>query len=159
MATINTSYLKDRDFSSQKYFEHISLLKNQESFSKIFHARFLKQVDVRQPYKIFSDTIQTMSNKDHVNQALFFDTVQLLPGNNLVKPDRMGMAKSLEARSPFMDYRLHELMMTIPGAYKLKNGETKYILKKLATRYFDVDHIYRKKQMFTVPVGEWFKLN
>lgn len=49
----------------------------------------------------------------------------LLPGNNLVKPDRMGMAVSLEARTPFLDYRMIDLAFRMPGNLKLKNGETK----------------------------------
>jgi asparagine synthase (glutamine-hydrolysing) len=69
----------------------------------------------------------------------------------------MAMANSLETRSPFLDYRFYEMMMKIPGHKKLQNGDTKYILKKLALKHFNYDHVYRKKQMFTVPIGEWFK--
>ena len=101
--------------------------------------------------------MQKVSEKDDINKALYFDVVQLLPGNNLVKPDKMAMANGLETRSPFLDYRLYELMFKIPGIFKLRDNETKYILKKLSLKYFDYDHVYRKKQMFTVPVGEWFK--
>ncbi|MGY0398953.1 MAG: asparagine synthase-related protein, partial [Ostreibacterium sp.] len=98
-----------------------------------------------------------VSKKDKINQILFFDTRQLLPGNNLVKPDKMCMANSLEARSPMLDYRLFEFMQSLPGAYKLQQGETKYILKKFALKYLPESIVYRKKQMFTVPIGEWFK--
>ena len=81
----------------------------------------------------------------------------LLPGNNLVKPDRMGMAVSLEARTPFLDYRMMELAFRMPGNLKLRNGETKYLFKKAVTPMIGESLAYRKKQMFTVPVGEWFK--
>jgi asparagine synthase (glutamine-hydrolysing) len=81
----------------------------------------------------------------------------LLSGNNLVKPDRMGMAVSLEARTPFLDYRMMEFAFTMPGHLKLRDGVTKYLFKKAATPLIGEDLAYRKKQMFTVPVGEWFR--
>jgi asparagine synthase (glutamine-hydrolysing) len=83
----------------------------------------------------------------------------LLSGNNLVKPDRMGMAVSLEARTPFLDYRMMELAFKMPGSLKLKNGETKYIMKKAVSPLIGSDLAYRKKQMFTVPIGDWLRSN
>ena len=115
------------------------------------------QIDLEGPHQFFRDTINRVSEKDSINRALYFDTVQLLPGNNLVKPDKMGMAHSLETRSPFLDYRLFELSFKLKGSLKLQENQTKYIQKKLAEKYLPDDIIYRKKQMFTVPVGEWFK--
>ena len=67
--------------------------------------------------------------------------MQLLPGNNLVKPDKMAMAHSLETRSPFLDYRLFELAFQLPGNLKLQKNETKYIQKKLAKKYLPDDII------------------
>lgn len=94
---------------------------------------------------------------DRINQALYCDMMHLLPGNNLVKPDRMSMAVGLETRAPFLDYRMMELAFRMPGSLKLAGQETKYLYKK-AVRELIGDHLaYRRKQMFTVPVGEWFK--
>ena len=92
-----------------------------------------------------------------VNQALYIDTMLLLPGNNLVKPDRMGMAVSIENRAPFLDHRMVELAFSMPGELKLQQGETKYIYKKAVAELIGSDLTYRKKQMFTVPISEWLK--
>ena len=94
---------------------------------------------------------------DPISQALALDTKLLLPGNNLVKPDKMAMAVSLEPRAPYLDYRMVNLAFRIPGALKLRNGMTKSILKKACEKILPQSIIYRKKQMFTVPIGEWFK--
>ncbi|WP_299470166.1 asparagine synthase (glutamine-hydrolyzing) [uncultured Gimesia sp.] len=94
---------------------------------------------------------------DPISQALALDTRLLLPGNNLVKPDKMAMAVSLEPRAPYLDYRMVDLAFRIPGALKLRNGVTKSILKKACEKILPANIIYRKKQMFTVPIGEWFK--
>ena len=94
---------------------------------------------------------------DRINQALYIDSMLLLPGNNLVKPDRMGMAASIENRAPFLDFRMLSLAFSMPGKLKLNNGITKYLYKKAVTPLIGKNLSYRKKQMFTVPIGEWFK--
>ena len=69
----------------------------------------------------------------------------------------MGMALSLEARTPFLDYRVMELAFKMPGSLKIKNNQTKYIYKKAVRNLIGDKLTFRKKQMFTVPVGDWFK--
>lgn len=96
---------------------------------------------------------------DRVNQALYLDMQLLLSGNNLVKPDRMGMAVSIEARTPFLDWRMMEFAFRSRGATKLDpaTGDKKHWYKKAAAPLIGEDLAYRKKQMFTVPIGEWFR--
>ena len=79
---------------------------------------------------ILAPLFEESAGMDRINQALYIDARFLLPGNNLVKPDRMGMAVSIEARTPFLDYRMMELAFRMPGSLKLAHGETKYIYKK-----------------------------
>ena len=94
---------------------------------------------------------------DRVNQALYLDMQLLLPGNNLVKPDRMGMAVSIEARTPFLDWRMMEFAFRSRGNTKLRADDKKHWYKRAAAPLMGGDLAYRKKQMFTVPVGEWFR--
>ncbi|TWO68949.1 asparagine synthase (glutamine-hydrolyzing) [Caenimonas sedimenti] len=94
---------------------------------------------------------------DRINQALYLDMQLLLSGNNLVKPDRMGMAVSIEARTPFLDYRMMEFAFRSRGATKLQAGDKKHWFKRAVTPLIGEELALRKKQMFTVPVGEWFK--
>ena len=95
---------------------------------------------------------------DRINQALYLDMQLLLSGNNLVKPDRMGMAVGIEARTPFLDWRMMEFAFRSRGATKLSaSGDKKHWFKRAAALLIGEDLAYRKKQMFTVPVGVWFK--
>ena len=148
--------LLNNNVTSDEYFKSISLFSIND-ISKLYTESVKSKIDLKQPRCFFNDTINQVSEMDSINKALYFDSAQLLPGNNLVKPDKMGMAHSLETRSPFLDYRLFELTFKLPGNLKLQKNQTKYIQKKLAERYLPNDIIYREKQMFTVPVGEWFK--
>ncbi len=93
-----------------------------------------------------------------INQALHLDMQLLLSGNNLVKPDRMGMAVSIEARTPFLDWRMMEFAFRSRGATKLSaQGDKKHWFKRAAVPLIGEDLAYRQKQMFTVPIGDWFK--
>jgi asparagine synthase (glutamine-hydrolysing) len=143
----------------QDYFSSISLFdENKFDFKQLYTSNFYKQIEVGSSYRFFQTALKFFSNKDAINQAILFDVKHLLPGNNLVKPDRMAMANSLEVRSPLLDYRIYELMFSVSGDLKVSNElGTKHLLKKLAVNYLPENLVYRKKQMFTVPVGEWFK--
>lgn len=149
--------LMTNNINDVEYFNSISLFKIDSNFKELYDNNFYNEINIRQPLELFLETIKQVDLKDDVNKALFFDVAQLLPGNNLVKPDKMAMANGLETRSPFLDFRFYELMFKVPGDFKLRNNDTKYILKKLALKHFKQEHVYRKKQMFTVPIGEWFK--
>lgn len=109
------------------------------------------------PWRALSRQIRHADHQDPINRVLFAETTTLLPGNNLVKPDRMAMANSLEVRSPFLDYRMAEFAFLMPGDLKLADGETKAILKGAVRDLLGDALTWRKKQMFTVPVGDWFR--
>lgn len=94
---------------------------------------------------------------DTLNESLYLDCMIQLPDWYLVKADRATMAASLEMRSPLLDKNLAEYAFGLPGSMKVRDGETKYLLKKLAARYLPPDVVYRKKQGFAVPLGRWIE--
>lgn len=150
-----TAKLREDEFR-RSYFNNICLFKDAEK-NDLYNPETVQATKDFNSYALVEDLFDETSSWDRINQALYIDMQLLLPGNNLVKPDRMGMAVSLEARTPFLDYRMMELAFKIPGNLKLKDGETKYIFKKAVAPLIGKDLAYRKKQMFTVPVGDWFK--
>lgn len=102
--------------------------------------------------------LEEAAHFDRVNQALYLDMQLLLPGNNLVKPDRMGMAASVEARTPFLDWRIMEFAFRARGSTKLAaDGDKKHWYKRAVVPLIGHELAHRPKQMFTVPVGEWFR--
>lgn len=94
---------------------------------------------------------------DHLSSILYTDIKTYLPGDILVKVDRMSMANSLETRAPLLDYRVVEYAAQIPAALKLHGKEKKYILKKAFERMLPEDVLYRKKMGFSVPLSEWLR--
>lgn len=93
----------------------------------------------------------------YFDRMTHFDFKTLLPALLQVE-DRMSMAHGLEARVPFLDYRLIEFAATIPSNFKLKNGDMKYILKKTMMPYLPKSIQERKDKMgFPIPLNTWLK--
>ncbi|MBS0548333.1 MAG: asparagine synthase (glutamine-hydrolyzing) [Proteobacteria bacterium] len=93
-----------------------------------------------------------------VDRYLALDTATYLPGDLLLKVDRMSMADALEVRSPLLDYRVHEFAARLPGRMKLRGKTTKWALKELAGRRgLPRDLVHRRKQGFGVPLATWFR--
>lgn len=140
----------------RRYFDSISLF-DAASKHSLYGSSMREGTGQQDSFDVAKPWFDAVPHQDRINQAMFLDMQLLLSGNNLVKPDRMGMAVSLEARTPFLDYRMMEFAFRMPGELKLKNGETKYLYKKAVADLIGEELAYRKKQMFTVPVGEWFR--
>ncbi len=96
-------------------------------------------------------------NRKGVDAIFYMDIENQLTYDFLVKVDMATMAHSLEARSPFLDYRLMEYGYSLPAAIKFHDFQRKAILKKIAGSYFSKSFIYRKKQGFSIPVYKWLR--
>jgi asparagine synthase (glutamine-hydrolysing) len=97
------------------------------------------------------------STADPVSQALYFEAAMNLPGDMLVKVDRMSMAASLEVRCPLLDHALGELASSIPNSWKIRDGRGKYILVRALGDTLPAELLSRKKMGFGVPLALWFK--
>ncbi|WP_292654764.1 asparagine synthase (glutamine-hydrolyzing) [Nitratifractor sp.] len=96
--------------------------------------------------------------KIHPMQGMMlWDFYNYLPHDILVKVDRATMANSIEGREPLLDHGIIEYAASIPFEYKYRNGESKYILKKVLERYLPKELVYRKKMGFGIPMFEWFR--
>lgn len=72
--------------------------------------------------------------------------------------DRNSMAFSLEARLPYLDYRLIEYVLGLSSSLKIKNGETKYLQKKALEKYTTKMILSRTDKIgFGTPGEDWMK--
>jgi asparagine synthase (glutamine-hydrolysing) len=92
-----------------------------------------------------------------LNAVLRADVQEWLPDDLLMKVDKMTMMASLEARVPFLDYRIVEMVSGFPSAWKYRNGRSKVLLKSVAERVLSPVIIYRPKHGFMPPVREWLR--
>ncbi len=94
---------------------------------------------------------------DSIDKMLYADFMTRLAEHTLMLTDRMNMAFSLEARSPFLDHELVEYLARFPSNLKIKNRQLKYILRKFAEKKLPDDITSRQKQGFMFPVAYWFR--
>jgi asparagine synthase (glutamine-hydrolysing) len=92
---------------------------------------------------------------DAVNRLLYVDAHTYLPDDILALTDRMSMAVSLEARTPFLDYRLVEYCAGLPGALKLTRSAWKVVLKRAMEPLLPGTILTREKMGFGAPVASW----
>ena len=92
---------------------------------------------------------------DPLNRVLWLDFVTYLPDDLLVKVDRATMLASVEARAPFLDRELMELVLPAPSALKVRGFRTKAILKEAARGLVPGAVIGRRKRGLSVPVARW----
>ncbi|MCI0402238.1 MAG: asparagine synthase (glutamine-hydrolyzing), partial [Acidobacteria bacterium] len=102
-------------------------------------------------------SFQESGSTDRVNQMLFADSLQYLPGDLLPLTDRMSMAHSLEVRVPFLDHELVELAASIPPKYKIQGVSKKHLLRRVASRLLPKEIVQREKRGFSVPLAFWFR--
>jgi asparagine synthase (glutamine-hydrolysing) len=94
-------------------------------------------------------------DRDWLNRCLYVDLNSYLCDNCLAKVDRMSMAVSLESRVPLLDKEMVELAFRMPGALKLRGGETKALLRRVAARHVPPECVYRPKEGFSIPIKRW----
>lgn len=125
----------------------------------LFSEEFLAWADeCVSPFKLFQSYFDNAPARDPLSRLQYLDAKTYLPADILTKVDRMSMAASLEVRVPFLDHLLVEWVTQLSPRWKLRFGQRKYILKKLAERLgVPPQVLYRRKQGFAVPLVHWLR--
>lgn len=97
------------------------------------------------------------ANPDSLNDIMRTDLEKYVPGNMLVKSDRMAMANSLEVRTPFLDQDFAEFCVQLPENLKLDSDNDKIILRESMRNYWTETIRNRHKQGFGSSVENWFE--
>jgi asparagine synthase (glutamine-hydrolysing) len=92
-----------------------------------------------------------------LNATLRADTLEWLPDDLLMKVDKMSMLASLEARVPFLDYRIVERVSGYPAQWKYRNGRSKVLLKAVAETVLPREIVHRPKHGFRPPIDRWLQ--
>ncbi len=95
-------------------------------------------------------------NNDPYAWMFYLDLLQYLVCL-LDRQDKMSMAAGIEARVPFLDYRVVQLALRVSAAKKVSLRENKILVKRVAERYLPKEIVYRKKSGFGVPLDRWFR--
>jgi asparagine synthase (glutamine-hydrolysing) len=136
----------------------------------LFH--FLRSVGKDYPSLVNADVLRSTANSESwfaqfatgfamdltaSESAMRLDAGITLPDLFLQKVDVATMAFSLEARCPMTDYRLVEWAMRLPMQFKVRNGVSKYLLKKVLSKYLPAGCVHHPKMGFGVPLARWLR--
>lgn len=111
----------------------------------------------REPETLLTGAASFLSGLSEVERMMALDMLSYLPDDILVKVDRAAMGVSLETRVPMLDHRVVEFAWSLPLAYKLRHGVTKWPLRQVLYRHVPRALIDRPKMGFGVPIDSWLR--
>jgi hypothetical protein len=94
---------------------------------------------------------------DDVSTMQYIDINTWLPGDVLVKADRMSMAHGLELRVPFLDREVMGVASRLARADKTAATMTKFALREAIGTLLPHETVDQAKRGFTVPIGHWLQ--
>ena len=150
----NYLHTLSRDSALQRYFEHNYA--NYFMRKELLEPRWMLPADGAYLTRTFAEYLLPR-DADILSQVLYFETMVNLPGDMLVKVDRMSMAVSLEVRCPLLDHRLAELAARIPHEWKIRNGRGKHIFIEAMRDRLPSALLNRAKMGFAIPLADWFR--
>jgi asparagine synthase (glutamine-hydrolysing) len=140
----------------EAYFHEISVLRA-PARAALYSPRLRSELAGYDAFEVFARHAANAGTDDPLSLAQYLDIKTYLVGDINTKVDRASMAHSLEVREPLMDHLLLEWLATLPGALKIRDGESKFLLKKAMEPKLPRDVLYRPKMGFAVPLARWFR--
>jgi asparagine synthase (glutamine-hydrolysing) len=120
--------------------------------------RNIDEAEIAQtPFDITGVYYSETAHLDDITRMQYIDLHTWLPGDILMKADKMTMANSVELRVPFLDKEVFEFAATIPTKYRIKGGTTKYVLRKAVADILPPSVVTRPKLGFPIPTREWIR--
>jgi asparagine synthase (glutamine-hydrolysing) len=121
---------------------------------RLLAPRFFKQFDGYDDYWHFRRYWR--DDLDEFSRMQYLDLKTYMLDDVLTKIDRASMALSIEARVPFLDHELVELVFSLPQATRNKNDEQKRLLKLAVEDALPAPILSRDKKGFSMPLNAWF---
>jgi len=131
---------------------------NQKEREDLYHENLRNELGKIEPFHTIpplENLYRRLDRFDDISGELYLDLKSYLVDDILVKVDRMSMATSLETRVPLIDHKVVEFAFRLPGPFKLRGLNTKWIFKKTMERLLPHQNIYRSKEGFSIPIKHW----
>lgn len=127
------------------------LVFNDEEKQSLYDKEVYKLVQKYSTLEHLKRYCSNFTAEEPFNKMLEMEFRSFYPDHTFMSFNKLTKAHSLEAFSPYSTEAFMQFAAKIPSELKIKGGETKYILKQLATRYLPKEIVYRKKEGFVTP--------
>ncbi|WP_435011903.1 asparagine synthase (glutamine-hydrolyzing) (plasmid) [Tundrisphaera lichenicola] len=124
---------------------------------RLIAAEFRSVLNGYDPGRPVREGFATAPESDALGGMIAADVAVLLPDDYLVKVDRASMAHGLEVRPPLVDHEMMELAARVPSRWKVRDGQTKWILKRVARGLVPEAILDRPKRGFEIPIDDWLR--
>jgi asparagine synthase (glutamine-hydrolysing) len=126
-----------------------------ELHGEVLAPRVLELLAGDDPFASARSRLEGKNLPDDLARLLYSDFTLYLQDGLLTKVDRATMLASLEARAPFLDHELMELVAGLPSRLKLSGLTTKAILRRTVKRRLPPEVLSRRKRGFNIPFSRW----
>lgn len=116
-----------------------------------------EHIPVTDPTKLTADCYERTRELDDVSRMQYIDLNFWLPGDILLKADKMSMAHSLETRVPFLDKEVFRTARKLAPHNKVNGKTTKFAFREVAAEKLPESTFKKKKLGFPVPIRVWLK--
>jgi len=153
-------YFKGHDFiikgsgRPEDYFIGQALVYTEKEALSVLSPKYRKGMSVRDitdPVYARTKGLCELEKKQYLDMKLW------LPGDILLKADKMSMSHSLELRVPFLDRHVMEEAARIPASYKITPTHTKHVLRAASAKSLPPEWVNRPKKGFPVPIRTWLR--
>jgi len=131
------------------------ILFSEEDKKDLWASDLKNQSENTDPLEPFLRYAREVRGCHYLDRAMYVDLKTWLPDDILVKLDRSTMAHGLEARAPFLDYRLVEFAASLPVSLKIRGLQKKFLLKQALKKHLPAEVLHQKKRGFNAPVSHW----
>lgn len=148
----------DKLYSAANYFKYANFPRFYKDIISDWKspATLTNSVEYEGAFTPFNEKLLN-SGLSNVEQAMLLDSLTYLQDDILAKVDRAAMGVSLETRVPLLNSKVIEFAWQLPLEYKYRDGEQKYILKKVLEKYVPRSMFERPKKGFGVPLASWLR--
>lgn len=172
--------LKNKNWLSGYFHSNFSMNREWERYKRVFDSSLLfrtsgenftdlqKNVSMRrnvrdnESLKYINSYREKFERSKHIDETIWYSYIDLhlfQAEHYLAKLDRISMAHTIEARTPFLDHNLVSLIFSIDPKLRYEDGITKSLLKSLLAPYVDSKILSRKKKGFSNPFMEYLVLS
>jgi asparagine synthase (glutamine-hydrolysing) len=152
-----SNFLRKLDIPYNRYILDAMAVFDEQDRHGLYSENTVHELAGADPYHHHLVNLQGGSGRSWAARMMEYDLKTYLPNDILTKVDRMSMMNSLEAREPLLDHHLVEFAASMPCTFKIRDGISKYILKKAMAPALPASVMAKRKQGFSVPLESWLR--